>query len=75
MALFYHLKSKKMHQKCIFFISDTGTGAKKHDRFRRVRRCRIISDLIDDVEKKPATQKRNRLTAGVTEEDKRLSAY
>ena len=36
----YHLKSKKMHKKCIFFISDTDTGAKKYDRYRRVRRCR-----------------------------------
>ena len=74
MAHFYHLKSNFFSKKCIFFISDTGTGANKHDRYRRVRRRRIISDLIDDVEKKPATLKRNRLTAGVTEEEKRLSA-
>ena len=29
MGKIYHLKSKKMHKKCIFFISDTDTGAKK----------------------------------------------
>ena len=70
-----------MHKKCIFFISDTDTRAKKHDRYRRVRRCRMVSDLIDDVEKKQATRnetgntERNRLTGGRTEEEKRLSAY
>ena len=60
MAYFYHLKSNFFSKKCIFFISDTDTGAKKYDRYRRVRRCRMLSDLIDDVEKKLTTQKRNR---------------
>ena len=29
MAYFYHLKSNFFSKKCIFFISDTGTEAKK----------------------------------------------
>ena len=48
MGKIYHLKSKKMHQKCIFFISDTDTGVKKYDRYRRVRRCRMLSDLTEE---------------------------
>ena len=68
MAYFYHLKSNFFSKKCIFLISDTNRGAKKYDRYRRVRRCRMVSDLIDDVEKKQATQIRNQLTAGGTEE-------
>ena len=56
MGYFYHLKSNFFSKKCIFFISDTSRGAKKYDRYRRLRRCRMASDLIDDVEKKQATR-------------------
>ena len=75
----YFLWGPWFSKKCIFFISDTNRGAKNYDRYRRLRRCRMLSDLIDDVEKKQATRnetgntERNRLTGGGTEEEKRLS--
>ena len=62
MAYFYHLKSNFFSKKCIFFVSDTDTGAKKYDRYRRVRRWRIQSDLMDDVEKKTADAEKKQAT-------------